>query len=105
MDDLLSLSYHDLLPHHRAMLRDPALYPDAEVFRPERFEGIKFEGDAALLDPANVVFGFGRRCVLPTMLATLLLDLTRACDYAGRALARQWARITSGSRWRDSRRL
>ena len=63
MDDLLSLCYHDLLPHHRAMLRDPALYPDPEAFRPERFEGVQFEGDAALRDPANLIFGFGRRCV------------------------------------------
>jgi cytochrome P450 len=41
------------------MLHDPALYPDPDVFRPERF----LNADGSLLDDPNLtsVFGFGKR--------------------------------------------
>lgn len=44
----------------RAMTRDPALYPDPEVFRPERFEEMDAE-TAGARDPRKYTFGFGRR--------------------------------------------
>ncbi|KAI0075227.1 cytochrome P450 [Panus rudis PR-1116 ss-1] len=40
-----------------AMSRDAAVYHDPEQFLPERFE----KSDDAVLDPRNIVFGFGRR--------------------------------------------
>ena len=46
---------------YRALSRDPEMYPDPEPFMPERF--INSEGllDVGLGDPAEYVFGFGRR--------------------------------------------
>lgn len=41
----------------RSITRDEEIYPDPEEFRPERFENEK------VLDPREVVFGFGRRYV------------------------------------------
>lgn len=44
----------------RCMLRDPVVYPEPHVFRPERFlESDK--GPATQRDPAKIAFGFGRR--------------------------------------------
>ena len=48
---------------HRAMLHDPRRYPDPDEFIPERF----LDGDATnegVIDPNNIIFGFGRRCVI-----------------------------------------
>lgn len=42
------------------MSRDSALYPDAETFRPERFEGLDAEA-MNTRDPRKYIFGFGRR--------------------------------------------
>jgi len=43
-----------------AMSRDERVYPDAEAFRPERFQNLDRE-TAEYMDPRNYVFGFGRR--------------------------------------------
>ncbi|KZT11800.1 cytochrome P450 monooxygenase [Laetiporus sulphureus 93-53] len=43
-----------------AMTRNPELYPDADAFRPERFEVADPEIVEAM-DPSNLIFGFGRR--------------------------------------------
>lgn len=56
-------SYVDLwssLPH-RAMMKDPSVYPDADVFRPERFLNEDGSINTTMRDPFTVVFGFGRR--------------------------------------------
>ena len=45
------------------MLHDPRRYPDPNEFIPERF----LDGDATnegVIDPNNIIFGFGRRCVI-----------------------------------------
>ncbi|EPT06129.1 hypothetical protein FOMPIDRAFT_1154892 [Fomitopsis schrenkii] len=43
------------IPNIWGMTRDASMYPEPEVFRPERFL------DVATVDPRNMVFGFGRR--------------------------------------------
>ena len=71
-----------------AMTRDPALYADPDVFRPERFLALPHE-DAQRADPRRFVFGFGRRrcpgahlvesslwLLVASMVATL--DVTKA---------------------------
>ncbi|OCT47140.1 O-methylsterigmatocystin oxidoreductase [Cladophialophora carrionii] len=45
-----------LIPNIWAMLHDPAVYRQPDVFNPSRFLG-----DCAELDPHNISFGFGRR--------------------------------------------
>ena len=40
------------------MLHDPAVYPDPEAFKPERYLANDQDGT---FDPAKAVFGFGRR--------------------------------------------
>ncbi|KLO17820.1 cytochrome P450 [Schizopora paradoxa] len=41
------------------MMNDESVYPSPSDFNPERF--IQKDGDAPILDPTDVVFGFGRR--------------------------------------------
>ena len=47
---------------YRAILHDPEVFPDPEIFNPERF--IK-DGrlDEAIRNPLSYAFGFGRRFV------------------------------------------
>jgi cytochrome P450 len=44
------------------MLRDEEIYPDPELFNPDRFirDG---KLDFGKRNPVDIVFGFGRRCV------------------------------------------
>ena len=45
------------------MTRDGEVYPDPESFKPERFiKNGTLNKD--IRDPRDIVFGFGRRCVL-----------------------------------------
>lgn len=47
---------------HRSMSRNEDVYPEPEVFRPERFLDLtKTELDN--IDPKDFTFGFGRRLV------------------------------------------
>ncbi|THV00608.1 cytochrome P450 [Dendrothele bispora CBS 962.96] len=48
------------LPNIWAMCHDPEYYSDPSEFKPERFMK-----DPPELDPRNLVFGFGRRCICP----------------------------------------
>ncbi|KAF9262341.1 cytochrome P450 [Marasmius fiardii PR-910] len=86
----------DTLVSSSAILRDEALFPNAETFDPERFLNIDPELKAKR-DPRGYVFGFGRRYVrcpgadlveasvwllLVSILATL--DITKSVDEEGR---------------------
>lgn len=46
---------------HSNMLRDEAIFPNPEEFRPERYLEEVDEATAKLRDVRNYVFGFGRR--------------------------------------------
>lgn len=54
------------------MTRDTNLFVDPEIFLPERFLEAVDEATARKRDPANYVFGFGRRSVSPSICASLL---------------------------------
>ena len=46
----------------RACMHNPDVYPEPDTFNPDRFiQDGKLRDD--ILDPASIVFGFGRRCV------------------------------------------
>jgi cytochrome P450 len=47
----------------RGMTRDEEVHPDPESFNPERFikDGVL---NKEIRDPHDIIFGFGRRCVL-----------------------------------------
>ena len=45
------------------MLHDENEYPDPESFKPERFINNRKTGDNEPRDPADIIFGFGRRFV------------------------------------------
>ena len=47
----------------RAYMHDPQAYESPDEFRPERFIGADGALDPGARDPADFVFGFGRRCV------------------------------------------
>ncbi len=51
----------------RAISRDLETYPDPESFTPERFLDGEGKLDVEGKDPANYVFGFGRRHVFSTV--------------------------------------
>ena len=57
------------------MSRDAQLYPDPEVFRPERFLGIPPTDDRAF-NPWNYIFGTGKRYQLVFRLKLLAVVLT-----------------------------
>ena len=63
----------------RGMLHDPELYPEPDVFRPERFVAI--DGGVIENDPRDIAFGFGRRYdgswKLVDTLTDLMQDLSR----------------------------
>ncbi|TFY56489.1 hypothetical protein EVJ58_g7611 [Rhodofomes roseus] len=65
---LPTLEHRDSLPYiecvlketYRLMLRDPEVYSEPELFRPERFWALSAE-EFERTDPRNIVFGHGRR--------------------------------------------
>ncbi|KAF8908139.1 cytochrome P450 [Gymnopilus junonius] len=80
-----------------AMLRNEAVFPDADAFRPERFLDKVSPEMERKRDPQNYVFGFGRRecpgshlvdssiwLLIASMLATL--DVSKAVDECGNVM-------------------
>lgn len=58
------------------MSRDENIFPQPEVFRPERYEALSNNKEKTALeygqdDPSAFVFGFGRRCVLVHLIRVL----------------------------------
>ncbi|PIL24714.1 cytochrome P450 [Ganoderma sinense ZZ0214-1] len=51
----------NIFPNVWACMHDPAIYPDPEVFRPERFIRDGKLDFSTVPDPTRFVFGFGRR--------------------------------------------
>jgi cytochrome P450 len=45
------------------MTRDERMYPEPELFNPDRFM-IQDKTEANLMDPKDFIFGFGRRQVV-----------------------------------------
>ena len=58
----------------RTISHDPRLYPDPEVFSPERYFMPDGSWDKRVQDPANFVFGFGRRYVSERMITCAMLN-------------------------------
>ncbi|KAH9917066.1 cytochrome P450 [Fomitopsis serialis] len=48
-----------------AIFRDPEMYPEPDVFKPERFLTIDADEDFKLKDPKKMMFGFGRSRICP----------------------------------------
>ena len=81
-----------VLPNVYAMLRDPAVYANPDLFDPERFIGR--EGKVAEPDPRSCFFGFGRR-ICPgreladvsvwteTAVTLAALSISKICDEKG----------------------
>lgn len=66
------------------MSRDPSVYYDPDVFRPERYE--EMDADAVkAADPRRYVFGFGRRYVSFLHPGATLMIKTSICS--GKTLA------------------
>ncbi|KZT03178.1 cytochrome P450 monooxygenase [Laetiporus sulphureus 93-53] len=51
-----------------AMGRDPEVYPDPEIFSPERYQNVQPDVED-LMDPRKTIFGFGRRICPGRLLA------------------------------------
>ena len=45
---------------YRAMLNDERIYPEPQIFKPERFLK-NGQLDTSVRDPMDIAFGFGRR--------------------------------------------
>lgn len=72
---------------NRGMLHDETIYPDPDVFKPERWLGKPRDPNTHVLD---VVFGFGRRYV-PVVISLTSLGPNHAsvASALGRFLARK----------------
>ncbi|PAV15413.1 cytochrome P450 [Pyrrhoderma noxium] len=87
----------DVFANQWLLLNDPNVYPEPQIFKPERFLPQGNEEGSKQRDPTKVVFGFGRRICpgrfmalnsifssIVTVLATL--NITNATDASGRPI-------------------
>jgi hypothetical protein len=65
VDITISTAFSSHIICNRAMTRDEQIYPEAELFNPDRF--MDMEADQP--DPKDFIFGFGRRQVALTCLS------------------------------------
>ncbi|KZT03181.1 cytochrome P450 [Laetiporus sulphureus 93-53] len=85
-----------IIPNIWAMTRDADVYPDPEVFNPDRFREFTDDTEDAL-DPRTIVFGFGRRICPGRLLAdsnawlvaanlVATMDIRREYDSSGQEI-------------------
>ncbi|KZP29868.1 cytochrome P450 [Athelia psychrophila] len=71
-----------ILTNLRAILHDPAVFSDPHVFRPERFLTVDGKINPDILDPRQLVFGYGRRLCPGRDFAMSSLFIKFACIVA-----------------------
>jgi cytochrome P450 len=67
VDITISTAFSSYIICNRAMTRDEQIYPEAELFNPDRFMD-QNGTEADQPDPKDFIFGFGRRQVALTCL-------------------------------------
>ncbi|KAI0297971.1 cytochrome P450 [Russula brevipes] len=78
-----------IIPNVWAMTRDEDMYPEADLFNPERFMNQQNENETGAdpTDPKDFIFGFGRRHVVLVRLFFIHLSTTSCRECPGKHFA------------------